>query len=128
MTSAHTAYDDLFARIVSSAPKGTVIPKPRTDKHIVKGLGCRRGELAIVYTIPNQHKPTQPSEKGVTKSEIEATYAELVRSGVVTRKWFTMNLPECYAEGPCNYTSIGGLLVLIGVARYDVSSCNYKLA
>lgn len=42
----------------------------------------------------------------------------LVRSGTLTRQWFKEHLPECDAEGDCNFTTVGGLVTLLGVAIY----------
>lgn len=46
----------IFDRIVKIAPAGTVIPKPKARKDfIVKGLGTRRGEEALIYLIPKNN-------------------------------------------------------------------------
>ena len=109
----------VFGRILRVAPPGTVIPKPKAKSDfIVKGLGKRRGEQAIVYVIPSHTNPPKPHEKGVTVSEVERAYREFVASGEFTRQWFVRNLPRCYAEGDCNFTTTGGLFVLLGEAEY----------
>lgn len=106
--------------ILRVTPKGTVVPKPRArGEYIIKGLGKRRGEKALIYTIPNHKNPQKPYEKGVTVSEIQEAYAQLIASGTFTRQWFEKNLPECNAEGGCNFTTIGGLFVLLGEAAYE---------
>jgi len=102
------------------APPGTVIPKPEAKADfLVKGVGMRRGERAIIYTIPNQMDPDRPYEKGVTVSELERARRELLSSRKLTRQWFVENLPECNKEGSCNFTTIGGLFVLLGEAVYQ---------
>ncbi|HUW08480.1 MAG TPA: hypothetical protein VM537_02070 [Anaerolineae bacterium] len=106
--------------ILRLTPKGTIIPKPRPrGDHIIKGLGKRRGETSLIYTIPNHNNPRKPCEKGVTVSELEQSYARLIASGTFTREWFVNTLPECNAEGSCNFTTIGGLFVLLGRAVYE---------
>ena len=72
-----------------------------------------------MYTIPNHKNPQKPYEKGVTVSEIQEAYAQLVASGTLTRQWFEKNLSECNAEGGCNLTTIGGLFALLGEAAYE---------
>ena len=110
----------VFDEILRLTPRGTVIPKPRPrGKYIIKGLGKRRGETALIYTIPNHKNPQKPYEKGVTDSELEQSYARLTASGTLTRQWFVKTLPECNAEGSCNFTTIGGLFVLLGKAAYE---------
>ena len=110
----------VFERILAVAPPGTVIPKPKAKGvFLVKGPGIRRGEKALIYLIPNHKDPQKPREKGVTVSEIEAAYRELTRSGEFTRQWIIRNLPDCYREGGCNFTTIGGLFILLGEAKYS---------
>lgn len=109
----------VFDEILRLTPRGTVIPKPRARGQCIKGLGERRGERALIYTIPNRTYPQKPHEKGVTVSELEQSYARLIASGTLTRQWFVKTLPECNAEGGCNFTTIGGLFVLLGKAAYE---------
>lgn len=110
----------IFERILQIAPSGTVIPKPEAKGEFrIKRLGTRRGERALIYTIPNHKNPEKPYEKGITASEFEIAYEELVASGEFTRQWFKRHLPKCEAEGTCNFTTIGGLFVLLGEAAYE---------
>ena len=109
----------IIDRIQQVAPPGTVIPKPRaTGNFIVKGIGIRRGERAIVYTIPNHREPNNPHEKGVNASEFERAFQELTRTGQFTRQWMKEHLTNCFQDGGCNFTSIGGLFELLGEAYY----------
>lgn len=110
----------VFRRVLRIAPAGTVIPKPAArGDYRVKGVGMRRGERALIYSVPNHKNPQKPYEKGITCGEFERAYDELVASGELTRQWFNQHLPECSAEGGCNFTTIGGLLVLLGEAVYE---------
>ena len=106
-------------RIRELLPPGTEIPKPEAKApFVVKGWGTRRGETALVYYIPN-HQDAKPYQKGVTISELEQSFGELLRSGEFTRTWFNAHLPGCAKEGSCNYTTIGGIFVLLGEAAYS---------
>lgn len=61
------------SQILESAKKkqGSEIPKPEAkDVFRIKGLGIRRGESALVYTIPS-HTGKKPYEKGIALSEFE---------------------------------------------------------
>jgi hypothetical protein len=110
----------LEKRIRSVAPPGTIIPKPQARKAFrVKGDGTRRGRPALIYTIPNHSDPARPYEKGVTYGELERAYAQLQRTGTLTTTWFKTHLPDCYAEGSCNFTTVGGLFELLGEAAYE---------
>jgi len=109
----------VFDRIIKAVPPGTTIPKPLATKPFrVKGVGKRRGEDALIYFIPNHTDPSRPYEKGVTRSELEQAHDELRRSNGISRAWFNRELRTAAAEGGCNFTTIGGLFQLIGVARY----------
>ena len=110
----------VFEDLLRIAMPGTVIPKPKAEaKFLVKGVGMRRGEQAIVYAVPNHIHPLRPGEKGINISEFEAAYKQLMDAGELTREWFRENLPECDREGTCNFTTVGGLFVLLGKAKYD---------
>lgn len=100
--------------------EGTVIPKPEAkDKFCIKGTGHRRGEEALVYTIPSHsEKEPKPYQKGVTFTEFFRAYTVLQETGEFTRQWFRDNLPECNKEGGCNFTTIGGIFELLGLCEY----------
>ena len=94
-------------------PEATI---PGTD-YVVKAYGKRRGEDALVYRIPNSRDPKKPAEKGINESEWQRAYGQLMQAGEFTRKWFNDALPECAAGQPCNFTVIGNVFVLLGIAN-----------
>lgn len=107
---------------IKSLPTGTVIPKPESEKDfIIKGLGMRRGEEALIYRIPTENLEKYPRghEKGVTFTEFYEAYTVLQKTSKLTREWFDENLPECAKEGGCNFTTIGGIFELLGIASYS---------
>ena len=107
-------------RIREKVRSGMIIPKPEAKADfVVKGWGRRRGEKALIYTIPNHNNPEKPYEKGITDSEFELAYQQLQRSGELTRAWFDEKLPACNKEGSCNFTSVGGIFELLGEATYS---------
>ena len=83
---------------------------------MIDGWGLRRGEPAIIYRMPNHSNPLKPHKKGVTETELRIAFSELQNTGRLSRKWFNENLKECRREGACNFTTIGGLFVLLGYA------------
>ena len=110
----------ILAKIERLMKPGDVIPKPQAKgDFIFKGWGKRRGEDAFIYTIPNHKTPTKPYEKGITDSEWEQAAEHLVRSGDFSRSWFERSMPACAKEGGCNFTTIGGVLELLGYAAYE---------
>lgn len=109
----------IIQKIKQQIHPGMIIPKPEATANFkVKGWGMRRGEPALAYLIPNHGQPEYPYQKGITTSEFESAYNELKRAGELTRTWFDANLRECAREGGCNYTTIGGIFELIGIAKY----------
>ena len=103
---------DIVAAIKEFVKPGTPIPKPESDTSVVKGWGRRRGEPALIYTMQGG------SEKGITECEWVRAFEQLQRAGELTRPWFKDALAECNTEGSCNFTTIGGVLVLLEVATY----------
>jgi len=110
----------ILAKIEREVTPGTVIPKPqgRAD-FIVKAWGVRRGERALIYTIPNHKTPTKPYQKGITVSEWLQAFEHLTDAGDFSRSWFERSMPACAKEGGCNFTTIGGIFELLGHAAYD---------
>ncbi len=98
---------------------GTVIPKPQTKTDFkIKGWGKRKGQAALIYSIPNHRDPRKPHQKGVTEGEWEKAYRQLLTTGEFTKTWFDAHLPRCSNEGSCNFTTIGGIFSLFNMAAY----------
>lgn len=98
---------------------GQEIPKPEAkEPFVVKGMGRRRGEEALIYQIPS-HTGRRPYEKGITLSEFSSAWSEINKSGELTTAWFKRNLPSCAKEGSCNFTSIGGVFEMLGLVKYS---------
>jgi hypothetical protein len=97
---------------------GAEIPKPEADEPFrVSGWGTRRGADALIYEIPNR-KGGRPYKKGVTTEEFFAACHRLRTHGEFTAEWARAHLGACVAEGWCNFTTIGGIMELFGLARY----------
>jgi hypothetical protein len=108
--------NDIKAKITPNM----VIPKPHASgDFLVKGWGIRRGKPALIYTIPNRKTPTKPYEKGVTESEWEQAFQQLLGAGDFSRSWFEQSMSECAKEGDCNFTTIGGIFEALGYATYE---------
>ena len=109
-----------IVQTLQGLPPGTVIPKPEAQGDFtVKGWGKRSGETALIYFIPNHNDPHKPHQKGITVGEWEQAYRQLLTTGEFTREWFNAQMPRCSMEGGCNFTTIGGILSLIGLADYS---------
>ena len=96
------------ADILRLFPRGTKIPKPESSEARIKGIGSRRGQTAIVYTMPSHSDSSRPHVKGVTEGEIHASRLQLHATGEFSRSWFSEHLRACKQEGRCNFTTLGG--------------------
>ncbi|MHA6964693.1 hypothetical protein [Zobellella denitrificans] len=106
-------------RALAEQSSGIKIPKPEAKTPFrIKGIGNRRSEEALTYLIPSHSPRASHYVKGITLSEFEKAYSELVSSGKLTRKWFNLELQDCAKEGACNFTTIGGVFELLGLAKY----------
>jgi hypothetical protein len=109
----------IVAEIENDITPGTIIPHPRNRADFtVKGWGIRRGERALIYSIPNRNRPSKPYQKGITVSDWIQAFQRLVDSGDFSRSWFKGSMPTCSKEGNCNFTTIGGVFELLGYAAY----------
>ena len=118
----YCSFCKILTQKIESLPAGTVIPKPESENDFtVKGVGMRRGKAALVYRIPTNNLEKYPHghEKGVTFEEFHKAYTVLQKTSSFTREWFDKNLPECAKEGGCNFTTIGGIFELLGIASYS---------
>lgn len=98
--------------------QGATIPKPGAKAAFrIKGLGIRRGETALIYTI-SSYTGSKPYQKGITIAEFRKAYSNL-KKREFNGPWFNQELPGCAKEGSCNFTSLGGILELLGVAKYS---------
>src|SRR6516162_2115079 len=104
----------ILAEIEGNITPGTMIPQPRNPAgFVVKGWGLRRGERALIYTIPNRNRPSKPYQKGITVSDWIQAFQHLADSGDFSRSWFERSMPMCSKEGNCNFTTIGGVFELL---------------
>lgn len=122
-----TKFQDIKQQI-EALSLGTPIPKPMSvDSSRIARWGTRRSERALIYSMPNHKNSEKPHEKGVTESEFQQAFEQLLDTGSFSRQWFNTNMVACRKEGSCNFTSIGGIFQLIGLAQYD-SAGRYRLS
>lgn len=122
-----TSFQDIKQKI-EALPLGTPIPKPMSvDCARIARWGIRRSERAIIYSMPNHKNPQKPHEKGVTEREFQQAFKQLSETGIFSRQWFDANMVACRKEGSCNFTSIGGIFQLIGLAQYEGAG-SYRLS
>jgi hypothetical protein len=90
-------------------PIGTAIPKVESSrKYRIKRWSYRNGEEWLSYTVAN---------KSIRVSWIRECFDELGRTGELRTQWFRDSFYDGKDLGGCNFTTIGGLFVLIGIAQ-----------
>lgn len=95
------------------------IPKPLSSAtYLLVRMGESRGERAVVYQLPVRPGSKRASTKRIPFSAIETSARQLLAAGLLTRRWFASRFPKLEADGTCNFTTVGGILELLGYARY----------
>jgi hypothetical protein len=108
----------IIEKIKKNVKPGTIIPKPRAKHNfIVKGFTTSKGEEALAYFVNNKNSKI-PSEKRVTFSEFVKSYNQLIDNGEVSRKWYSDTFPDINYQDPCNFTTVGGIFILLKLAYY----------
>jgi hypothetical protein len=119
--------DSILPRLKMLSP-GTVIPKPKSKgEFTIKGWGKRKRQDALIYWVPNHGDQLKPHQKGITVDEWEQAYRQLLDRGEFTREWFNEHMHRCSIEGGCNFTTIGGIFTLFGLAVYNERGLYRKL-
>ena len=110
---------NIINRIEQEITPGTEILKPAArGNFVVKRWGRRRGERALIHMIPNHRDPARPYQKGITESEWNKAFDQLKETGEFNRAWFVNALSDCNRECGCDFTTIGGIFELLGIAKY----------
>jgi hypothetical protein len=108
----------LLDRILTQIPSGTAIPKPSAKRQFTfRGEGKVRDERGVIYSIPNHKNPDKPGQKGIAVSQLRRAFDQL-RTGQLTRAWWNKNVRHNANEGGCNFTTVGGIFVLLKEAKY----------
>ena len=117
--------NSIVEKIKAKVQIGTVLPKPMAKSEFYfTGWCISNNEEAISYSIPNHKNPSKPHKKYIRISELAKAYDEFNKNGCITRKWFNTELSKLANEGSCSFTTIGGLLILLGEANYESAQYN----
>jgi hypothetical protein len=108
---------DIWARISDVTP-GTAVPRPRVNCEVSR-FGVRKSEQALFYKSAHH-------EKNIRRSEFEIAHKQLCGAGELTRKWFEQCMPVRAKQDPCNFTTMGGVFVLLGDALHDPGRGAYR--
>lgn len=94
---------------------GMKIKKPRKETEVIK-----IDEEGFFYRIGKKNK------KKVIYEEIQEAIKEIKEKGKLTRQWYKNKFPKISKSRPCNFTTIGGLLVKFQLAKYENNKYKYK--
>ncbi|ABS33821.1 hypothetical protein [Clostridium botulinum] len=101
--------------ITNSLFIGMKIHKPKKETEIIKIT-----DDGFWYGIGEKNK------KKVTYDEIEEAVKEIKEKGMLTRQWYKEKFPKISKNNPCNFTTIGGVLVKFKLAEYTMGKYLYK--
>ncbi|RNC99555.1 hypothetical protein [Lysinibacillus halotolerans] len=59
------------------------------------------------------------NSKTVTFKELKEAIDELEGTGCISREWYSKKFPIQSKSAPCNYSTIGGLLMHVSYVSYD---------
>lgn len=105
-----------FQKILQSIYVGKKIRKPRTETEILS-----IDEQGFYYRIGEKNK------KKVTFLEIKGALEKLDRDRFINRKWYNDQFEKIAKSKPCNFSTIGGLLVDLGLVEYKEKDKMYYL-
>ncbi len=97
-----------------------IVPKPQsTETYRLVRIGKSRGARALVYELPKRPESKRVSTKRIPLPVIEECAHRLFCTGSIKRTWFAEHYPQLESDGTCNFTTVGGVLQLLGLARYS---------
>jgi hypothetical protein len=111
----------IIENIKTNVPPGTIIPKPRSrEVYLVIGWKTNKsGEEVLEYSIPARSDTMKRSTKRIPSSVFREAYEVLCDKGEITKDWLASTFPKVDACGGCNFTTLGGIFQLLGLAEWE---------
>ena len=88
----------------------TPVPKPKGKT--VLTMSDKIGQDRFQYTLGQDRK------KSISFATLFRCYERLMTDGEFTRQWFETEFEAEHSSSPCNFTTIGGIFVKMGIAEY----------
>lgn len=88
----------------------TPVPKPKGKT--VLTMNDKIGQDRFQYTFGTGHK------KSIPFATLFGCYEKLTTDEKFTRQWFGTEFKAEHSSSPCNFTTIGGIFVKMGIAEY----------
>ncbi|WP_346235267.1 hypothetical protein MKY04_02640 [Lysinibacillus telephonicus] len=70
---------------------------------------------------------TSGNSKNISFQELKEAINELKVKGSISREWYAKQFPIQSKSAPCNYSTIGGLLMHVSYASYDKGKYYLKI-
>lgn len=109
----------IIEKIKREIKPGDKIPLPSGKNYEVIGWSERTEEDTLMYLIRKHENTKKQSRKGITASEFRKAYQKLNEDGSFDRKWYKRCFPKLNYDRPCNFSAIGGIFRLLGIAYYQ---------
>ena len=107
---------ELKDAVVELYKNNTPIPKTKDMYTYILKVAvakiCGEKKDSFYYSIGSS------SIKAVPFDTLYAAYQRLTETGTFSRAWYKETFPVEVADCPCNFTTIGGVLVVLGFAEY----------
>jgi len=112
------SWKEISKRIDGEINPGTKIPDTRgNNREVTKKVGSRIYMRTGVKTN---------NEKHITKEMVQYAYDIIKNGGVFTRGKLEKTFPKEYKQGGCVFSMTGGILVKLGVAKYNSKNHCYE--
>lgn len=107
---------ELKDAVVELYKNNTPIPKTKGRYTCILKVAvakiCGEKKDSFYYSIGSS------SIKAVPFDTLYAAYQRLTETGTFSRAWYRETFPAEARSRPCNFTTIGGVLVVLGFAEY----------
>lgn len=97
----------------------TPVPKPNGETILT--MSDKIGQDRFQYTLGEDRK------KSIPFATLFGCYEKLTTDGELKRQWFATEFKAEHSSSPCNFTTIGGIFVKMGIAEYFGNGI-YRLA
>ena len=107
---------ELKDRVVELQKNNTPIPK--TEDRYTYILKVSVGEIYGEKKDSFYYPVGSSKEKAVPFDTLYAAYQRLIGTGIFSRAWYKETFPAEERSRPCNFTTIGGVFVVLGFAEH----------
>lgn len=111
MTQPQDKLIRILSDVLSEIKPNMKIKKPRKETKVIS-----------VYPDGFSYRIGKSNSKKVSFVEIDSAINELIDKHIITRDWYKISCLSEAHDKPCNFTSVGGVLEVLGYVKYKKSS------